>query len=140
VGEWVSGILCRPFRNPGRCPGLHFFRPVGALRNPARRAGLNRNCVRHLAGFFCENRSESGIIRNCGRRVCVKTEGGVPRNIRTSMICAIAGAALWLVLAAPKAYGLAESTGPDGSNWLNRRGRTAQMPARFTRWGRRARG
>lgn len=32
------------------------------------------------------------------------------------MICAIAGAVLWLVLAAPKAYGLAESTGPDGSN------------------------
>lgn len=32
------------------------------------------------------------------------------------MICAMAGAALWLVLAAPKAYGLAESTGPDGSN------------------------
>jgi len=40
----------------------------------------------------------------------------VPRSIRTSMICAMAGAALWLVLAAPKAYGLAESTGPDGSN------------------------
>jgi hypothetical protein len=40
----------------------------------------------------------------------------VPRNIRTSMICAMAGAALGLVLAAPKAYAIAESTGTDGSN------------------------
>ena len=32
------------------------------------------------------------------------------------MICAMAGAALWLVLPVPRAYGIAESTGPDGSN------------------------
>jgi hypothetical protein len=32
------------------------------------------------------------------------------------MICAMAGAALWVGLAAPRAYGLAESTGSDGSN------------------------
>jgi hypothetical protein len=32
------------------------------------------------------------------------------------MICAMAGAALWVDLAVPKAYGIAESTGPDGSN------------------------
>ncbi|HIJ67714.1 MAG TPA: S8 family serine peptidase [Planctomycetes bacterium] len=40
----------------------------------------------------------------------------MPANIRNSMICAIAGAALWAALAAPKAYAIAESTGPDGSN------------------------
>jgi len=46
----------------------------------------------------------------------VKTEGDVPANIRISMICAMACAALGQALVAPKAYGIAESTGPDGSN------------------------
>ncbi|MHC4721436.1 MAG: S8 family serine peptidase [Planctomycetota bacterium] len=34
------------------------------------------------------------------------------------MICAVGCAVLWLGLAAPRAYGLAESMGPDGSNVL----------------------
>ena len=42
----------------------------------------------------------------------------MPRNVRTSMICAVGCAVLWLGLAAPLAYGLAESMGPDGSNVL----------------------
>lgn len=40
----------------------------------------------------------------------------MPKNILTSMICSTAGVALWLGLAAPKVYGLAGSTGADGSN------------------------
>ena len=42
----------------------------------------------------------------------------MPRNVCTSMIFAIGCAVLWLGLAAPRAYGLAESMGPDGSNVL----------------------
>ena len=38
------------------------------------------------------------------------------RNIRTFIFCLIAAMAVWPDILMPKAYGLAESTGPDGSN------------------------
>jgi len=40
----------------------------------------------------------------------------VPRNIRTFIFCLIAAMAMWPDVLMPKACGLAESTGPDGSN------------------------